>query len=828
MAQARFGKCREGAPSSVHWQGGNSPLLFQVGVPPYSENEDSTTRYDINNPALTLHFNPLIEGGKDAHWFDASKQGKYIQGSRKKKNTEGRTPSLKKRWHEKFDGTPIENALDSALRFRGMPLTLGDGVCVLPPLPPIRVIDGAPVQGYVDAQTTEFVFGGVNGVETKSTYHPGAPLWWDYSTKKKKGIPLKEALENTVVDFFCDPSGLGQGALQGAVMKDLKVAKTLWDAEFVRNDDDTSLAFDLERFTKESNEGGDGGGGGSESERIVDDNAISSIFVSALDGTENREKVKEFYLHVSSSKTDGMLDKEDKKKAIACLLLNLEPYKSSVNRRENKYGVLDDGDTSTAACFARNKEKFAIGGDSVMGSIKEQMREEAKQAEETTDEDKIIFSTDFTSKQAELALPGTKRKKGDSNPPGAKLQTLQGVIQVINRLWKNAQAPKEGGNGKSSSASSSSSSSSSSSGSCESESLKALRKQLDTVERERDAARLEAEDAKLQLTTVSSATVMLCAQTLVAGAATAGVIAQVTDNDANTFRDTMTDDLGDALSATEFPLSWDMLTAGGKISSLEIAHTQSGNSAQVKRAKQRAGDLLEEIGDLVDEAGSAYDVRKGSNERLSEYEARVRAAMLEENVVKIFERSACVAEEDRFYRKADAVAGFAGLAFGGYSEAFTANEGVAHAIAAARQGFVVSGYIGASTQSTKALQGAVDVISGAAEYPVGSEEALGSISMTEAFVGAASMAPANHTKEEKKSRAYLGKVLRPSAHKLVDILADKELWGDTGVIVFSGDAETSDDDDDDDDDDDTAPGENAAKEAPNGPNKSKKKKQRRT
>ena len=150
---------------------------------------------------------------------------------------------------------------------------------------------------------------------------------------------------------------------------------------------------------------------------------------------------------------------------------------------------------------------------------------------------------------------------------------------------------------------------------------------------------------------------------------------------------------------------------------------------------------------------------------------------------------------------------------------------MAHAIAAARQGFVVSGYIGASTQSTKALQGAVDVISGAAEYPVGSEEALGSISMTEAFVGAASMAPANHTKEEKKSRAYLGKVLRPSAHKLVDILADKELWENTGVIVFSGDAETS-DDDDDDDDDDTAPVENAAKEAPNGPNKSKKKKRR--
>ena len=165
---------------------------------------------------------------------------------------------------------------------------------------------------------------------------------------------------------------------------------------------------------------------------------------------------------------------------------------------------------------------------------------------------------------------------------------------------------------------------------------------------------------------------------------------------------------------------------------------------------------------LVDEAGSAYKVRKGSNERLSEYEARVRAAMLEEKAAKIFERSACVAEAERFYRKADAVAGFAGLAFGGYSEAFTANEGVAHAIAAARQGFVVSGYIGASTQSTKALQGAVDVISGAAEYPVGSEEALGSISMTKAFVCAASMA-ANHTQEQKRSRAHLGKVLTPSA-----------------------------------------------------------------
>ena len=297
MAQARFGKCREGAPSSVHWQGGNSPLLFQVGVPPYSENEDSTTRYDINNPALTAHFNPLIIGGKDADWFDASNQGKYTQGSRKKKNTEGRTPSLKQRWHDEFKDKPIENALDSALRFRGMPLTLGDGVCVLPPLPPIRGIDGAPVQGYLDAQTTEFVFGGANGVETKSTYHPGAPLWWDYSTKKNKGVLLKEALENAVVDFLCDPSGLGQGAPQGVVMKDLKAAQTLWNAEFVR-DDDTSLAFDLERFTKE----GDGGGDGAEPERIVDDSAISSTFVSALDGTENREKVKEFYLRASSSR----------------------------------------------------------------------------------------------------------------------------------------------------------------------------------------------------------------------------------------------------------------------------------------------------------------------------------------------------------------------------------------------------------------------------------------------------------------------------------------------------------------------------------------------
>ena len=279
MAQARFGKCREGAPSSVHWQGGNSPLLFQVGVPPYSENEDSTTRYDINNPALTLHFNPLIEGGKDAHWFDASKQGKYIQGSRKKKNTEGRTPSLKKRWHDKFDGTPIENALDSALRFRGMPLKLDNGDCVFPPLPAMGGSGGAPlVQGYVDAQTTEFVFGGVNGIETKSNYHPGAPLWWDYSTKKNKGVLLKEALENAVVDFLCDPSGLGPGAPQGVVMKDLKAAEALWNADFIR-DDDTSLAFDLERFTKE----GDGGGDGAEPERIVDDSAISST-TSPLSG----------------------------------------------------------------------------------------------------------------------------------------------------------------------------------------------------------------------------------------------------------------------------------------------------------------------------------------------------------------------------------------------------------------------------------------------------------------------------------------------------------------------------------------------------------------
>ena len=164
----------------------------------------------------------------------------------------------------------------------------------------------------------------------------------------------------------------------------------------------------------------------------MDDNAISSF--CPLDGTRTESKSST----AVSPQNDGMLDKEIRKPSPA--FSNLEPYKSSVNRRENKYGVLDDGDTSTAACFARNKEKFAIGGDSVMGSIKEQMREEAKQAEETTDEDKIIFSTDFTSKQAELALPGTKRKKGDSNPPGAKLQTLQ-VIQVINRLWKNAQAP---------------------------------------------------------------------------------------------------------------------------------------------------------------------------------------------------------------------------------------------------------------------------------------------------------------------------------------------------------------------------------------------------
>ena len=155
MAQARFGKCREGAPSSAQWQGGNSSLLFQLEVPAFSDADNSTTRYDINNPALTTHFNPLINGGKDADWFDASNQGKYTQGSRKKRNTDDRTPSLKQRWHDEFKGKPIENALDSALRFRGMPLTLGDGVCVLPPLPPIRGIDGAlPVQGYLDAQTT--------------------------------------------------------------------------------------------------------------------------------------------------------------------------------------------------------------------------------------------------------------------------------------------------------------------------------------------------------------------------------------------------------------------------------------------------------------------------------------------------------------------------------------------------------------------------------------------------------------------------------------------------------------------------------------------------
>ena len=173
--------------------------------------------------------------------------------------------------------------------------------------------------------------------------------------------------------------------------------------------------------------------------------------------------------------------------------------------------------------------------------------------------------------------------------------------------------------------------------------------------------------------------------------------------------------------------------------------------------------MLDKIGVLVDGAGSPYNVNKRSNERLSEYEARVRAAVLEGNATEIFERSADIdLEEDQFYRKVDAVAGFARLAFGGYSKTFTANEGVAHTIAAARQGFVVSDYIGASTQSRKALQGAVDVISGAAEYPVGSEEALGSISMTKAFVCAASMA-ANHTQEQKRSRAHLGKVLTPSA-----------------------------------------------------------------
>ena len=298
MAQARFGKCREGPPSSAHWQGGNSSLLFQLEVPASSDAENSTNRHDINSPALTAHFNPLTIGGIDADWFNASNQGKYTQGSWKKRKTDDRTPSLKQRWHDEFKDKPIENALDSALRFRGMPLKLDNGDCVFPPLPAMGGSGGAPlVQGYVDAQTTEFVFGGVNGIETRSNYHPGAPLWWDYSTKKNKGVLLKEALENAVVDFLCDPSGLGPGAPQGVVMKDLKAAEALWNAEFIR-DDDTSLAFDLERFTKE----GDGGGDGAEPERIVDDSAISSTFVSALDGTENREKVKEFYLRASSSR----------------------------------------------------------------------------------------------------------------------------------------------------------------------------------------------------------------------------------------------------------------------------------------------------------------------------------------------------------------------------------------------------------------------------------------------------------------------------------------------------------------------------------------------
>ena len=230
MAQARFGKCREGAPSPAHWEGGNSSLLFQLGVPASSDAANSTNRHDINSPALTAHFNPLTIGGIDADWFNASNQGKYTQGSWKKRKTDDRTPSLKQRWHDEFKDKPIENALDSALRFRGMPLTLGDGVCVLPPLPPIRVIDGAPVQGYVDAQTTEFVFGGVNGVETKSTYHPGAPLWWDYSTKKNKGVLLKEALENAVVDFLCDPSGLGPATKQGVTLSSQDTLSN-WDSE---------------------------------------------------------------------------------------------------------------------------------------------------------------------------------------------------------------------------------------------------------------------------------------------------------------------------------------------------------------------------------------------------------------------------------------------------------------------------------------------------------------------------------------------------------------------------------------------------------------------
>ena len=66
MAQARFGKCHEGPPSSAHWQGGNSSLLFQLEVPASSDAENSTTRYDINNPALTAHFNPLLTKQKMA------------------------------------------------------------------------------------------------------------------------------------------------------------------------------------------------------------------------------------------------------------------------------------------------------------------------------------------------------------------------------------------------------------------------------------------------------------------------------------------------------------------------------------------------------------------------------------------------------------------------------------------------------------------------------------------------------------------------------------------------------------------------------------------
>jgi hypothetical protein len=69
MAQARFGKCREGAPSPAHWEGGNSSLLFQLGVPASSDAANSTNRHDIQQPSLDGSFQSIINQTKNGAGF---------------------------------------------------------------------------------------------------------------------------------------------------------------------------------------------------------------------------------------------------------------------------------------------------------------------------------------------------------------------------------------------------------------------------------------------------------------------------------------------------------------------------------------------------------------------------------------------------------------------------------------------------------------------------------------------------------------------------------------------------------------------------------------